>query len=144
MFRTGSHRSLRHDVTLFLDELGSTSAEVAARLADDGIRGVPGSTDSCAIAVYLHAVLGADDRVRDIHVSNGWVTVSRRWGPGVLASQPNPVRAFIRMFDAGLFPELVRSGGAPTSPSPGGAGPGSAAAPAASGAASEPASPVTT
>jgi len=107
-FRTAG--ALERRVAAFLVGLGSTGAEIAARLACEGVRGVPGDTDDCAVAVYLHAVLGPDHQVRSVKVTGDAVAVYRWRRRGIAVHLPEPVRAFIGEFDKGRFPILVRIG----------------------------------
>lgn len=109
--RTG-HGKLVRQVTSFLEGLGSSAHEVGRTLARQGIRGIPGDENRCALAAYLWAVLGCDPRVRSVTVRNGWVVVGTAWRILPVA-QPGPVRSFIRQFDAGCFPELSRSDALP-------------------------------
>lgn len=110
------HRSkvLHAQVTAFLADLGSTGAEVAIKLASERVQGVPGDAHDCAVANYLHAVLGADCRVRSIRVTNGRVGVLRSRRRPIWVLLPDPVRAFIARFDEGAFPLLVRTARNPT------------------------------
>ena len=79
-----------------LEALGTTAAEVAESLRAMGVRGVRGNPCTCPIARYL---------------GPGW-EVSGNEAAGVdvlhyrLVSLPSPVRAFLRGFDGGLYPEL--------------------------------------
>jgi len=107
-FRTAG--ALERRVAAFLVGLGSTGAEIAARLACEGVRGVPGDTDDCGLAVYLHAVLGPDHQVRSVKVTGDAVAVYRWRRRGIAVPLPEPVRAFIGEFDKGRFPILVRIG----------------------------------
>lgn len=110
MRRVRTAGALERQVAAFLVGLGSTGVEIAARLAREGVRGVPGDTDDCAVAVYLHAVLGPDHQVRSVTVNDGAVAVSRCRRRGISVPLPEPVRAFIGEFDKGRFPVLVRAG----------------------------------
>jgi hypothetical protein len=89
--------------------LGPTSTDVAATLASSGVRGLPRSGTSCAIARYLHAVMAVDPEIQGFIVSCEGVTVSVRqwWSPDIMVPVPAPVRQFIRQFDSGDFPALV-------------------------------------
>ncbi|MBO0747506.1 MAG: hypothetical protein J2O47_04105 [Acidimicrobiaceae bacterium] len=72
------------------------------------MQGNPGDVLQCALAVYLRAVLGADPRVRSVAVTDRWVNVGTAWRTHLVV-EPPAVRTFIHLFDAGRFPELVRS-----------------------------------
>ena len=110
MRRVRTPGRLEGQVVAFLVGLGSTTAEIAARLAGEGVRGVPGDTNDCAVAVYLRAVLGPESRVRSVKVTGDCVAVCRCRRKGISVALPEPVRAFIGEFDKGGFPVLVRAG----------------------------------
>lgn len=101
-------RSLTRQVGGLLEGLGSSGQEVAQTLASQGVQGNPGDVLQCALAVYLRAVLGADPRVRSVAVTDRWVNVGTAWRTHLVV-EPPAVRTFIHLFDAGRFPELVRS-----------------------------------
>jgi hypothetical protein len=102
-------RTIRSATGELLGRLGPTTADVAATLESAGVRGVPRSGTSCAVAHYLHAVMAADPEVQSIMVSSEGVTVSVRqwWSADILVPVPGPVRQFIRQFDSGDFASLV-------------------------------------
>jgi hypothetical protein len=109
---TGSRRrrkTIRSATVELLGGLGPTSTDVAATLESAGVRGVPRSGTSCAVARYLNAVMAADPEVQGVMVSCEGVTVSVRqwWFPDILVPVPTPVRHFIRQFDSGDFSGLV-------------------------------------
>lgn len=111
MRRLRTARALERQVGAFVAGLGSTGSEIAARLSSEGVSGVPGATDDCALAVYLHAVLGPDCQVQSVKVTNDAVAVYWSRRRGIAVPLPEPVREFIGEFDAGRFPALVRVGG---------------------------------
>lgn len=104
-------RSLVRQVGSLLDGLGSSGHEVAQTLVAQGVRGNPGDVQQCALAVYLRAVLGPDPRVRSVAVTDRWVNIGTSWRTHLVV-EPPAVRTFIHLFDAGRFPELVRTGDA--------------------------------
>ena len=57
-------RALQDQVVELLDNLGLDVNDVAATLIEAGAQGVPKDAESCVIAAYLHAVLGAERGVR--------------------------------------------------------------------------------
>ena len=101
-------QSLGRQVGGLLEGLGSSGQEVAQTLVDQGVRGNPGDVGQCALAVYLRAVLGADPRVRSVAVTDRWVNIGTAWRTHLVV-EPPAVRTFIHLFDAGRFPQLVRS-----------------------------------
>jgi len=100
--------ALKRELNNFLRDLGSSELEVAQRLILEGVRGVPNHTDDCAVAAYLHAVLGPDEQVESVMVTGRFVVVYRRRRRAILVPLPEPVRAFIRGFDKGHYPTLIR------------------------------------
>ncbi|HET9075572.1 MAG TPA: hypothetical protein VFN68_01455 [Acidimicrobiales bacterium] len=88
--------------------MGSSPGEVAGRLADEGVRGIPAEVSECVLARYLQAVIGAEMSVRRVVVKERSVRVYRAGNrlPALVAI-PVPVSKFIRAFDAGCYPELI-------------------------------------
>ena len=113
-------RSIRSATADLLSRLGTTTAEVAATLESAGVRGVPRSGTSCAIARYLHAVMAAEPEVQSVMVSSEGVSISIRrwWSADIVVPVPAPVRQFIRHFDSGDFATLIaeRHGEHPRTP----------------------------
>jgi hypothetical protein len=102
-------RTIRSATADLLGRLGTSTAEVAATLESAGVRGVPRSGTSCAVARYLHAVMAADPAVQSVVVSSEGVSISVRrwWLTDILVPVPGPVGQFIRQFDSGDFSTLV-------------------------------------
>jgi hypothetical protein len=103
-------KGIRQEGRQLLGALGDDVGQVAASLTAVGVRGKPGSTEGCAIAVYLAAVVGADPGVSSITVDGRHLRIrlrSRRY-PAVRLRLPDPVREFISAFDAKRYPSLVR------------------------------------
>jgi hypothetical protein len=92
---------LREDATRLLDELGGTASEVAASLSSLGVKARPSSAGDPPVARYLHAVVGADSRVRSVKVTRGWVALEthRRRRATIRLRMPDPVREFTMMVD---------------------------------------------
>jgi hypothetical protein len=109
MIGIAERRGLRAQTRQLLSALGDDADAVAASLAAEGVRGHAGSGRGCAIAVYLAAVVGADQRVRSVTVSSSRLGVkpASAWRPVVVVRLPRPVRQFISAFDAERFPELL-------------------------------------
>ena len=110
MKRMSERTSVRRQAHALLDSLGSTPADVAGSLAGLGVRGVPANSRTCAVAVYLDAVVTADPRVRGVKVCKSEVLVERNgwWRRSVVVTLPTAVRQFVTAFDARQFPVLVR------------------------------------
>lgn len=109
-----SRRQLTRQIRNLLSELGSSHQEVAATLHQAGIRAVPKHPDSCAVAMYLGAVLGADSRIQSVTVGSNCLKAATLQATPfyfygtMLIPVPKPVGQFIAAFDEGLYPELVR------------------------------------
>jgi hypothetical protein len=93
--------ALREDATWLLDELGETASEVAATLYSLGVKARPSSAGDPLVARYLHAVVGADSRVRRITVTRGWLALEthRKWRATIWLRLPHPVREFTIMVE---------------------------------------------
>ncbi len=78
--------ALREDAARLLDELGGTVSEVAVSLGSMGIQVRPSGPSGSPAARYLHAVIGADNRVRQIKVNTRWLVLkhSPKMDPGHL------------------------------------------------------------
>jgi hypothetical protein len=102
-------RVIREQTRELLGGLGHDAEEVATSLAAQGVRGKPRSAQGCAIAVYVGAVVAADNRVRSITVEDTRLTIrpAKRWSRPVAVRLPRPVRDFITGFDAEKFPRLL-------------------------------------
>jgi hypothetical protein len=118
---TRSERTvLKQDVSVLLDQLGSTPEGVAQSLHRAGVRGDPFLVSRCPVARYLHAVVGAEPSVGKIKVGLYKAVINRpRWWRPVTIGLPLPVRLFVLGFDRGQFPELLtQSKRSPSSSSP--------------------------
>lgn len=97
-----------HDVAMVLAFLGALpydTDEMAAHLFDRGFTGRPGDCSACPVASYLDR-----DIYSDIEVTSERITLHvREWEFSIVT--PEPVRAFIASFDAGLFPFLYSTPG---------------------------------
>ncbi len=107
-------RQLKKHSTSLLAELGDSPEEVAASLEAAGVLGVPGSNRSCAIALYVGALMGTHPRVRSVAVGQcslvvNLVTADLRPAGRLAVQLPKPVRRFVAGFDAGCYPMLNRS-----------------------------------
>lgn len=101
-------RHLQASIAAHLDGLGRTPDQVAETLRYLEVRGIPGDTHACAIARYLSAVIGGEDTVARVVVTDKALRVVLR-GPRLpVRVRLSPVMtAFVRGFDAGSYPDLV-------------------------------------
>ena len=101
MRATAERAVLKEDAVRLLDELGGTAGEVAASLYSLGVKVRPSSAGDPPVARYLHAVVGADSRVRRIKVTGGWLALEthRRRRSTIWLRLPDPVREFTIMVD---------------------------------------------
>ncbi len=122
----GDLRRIRKRAGALLDGLGRDPDEVAAALAAAGVRGVPRSNSSCAVALYAQAVLRADPRIRSVAVGPCTLvlTLTRADGtrPGgkLVVQLPRPVRGFVAGFDSRRYPDVVRGAQPDALAAPGG------------------------
>lgn len=111
-----ANRQLKQQTRDLLEGLGSCRNQVADTLRRAGVRGKPKDEGDCAVAVYLKAVLGSDQRIHSLAVQSSNVKVvtdqPRRLHPRtwVTVWLPEPVRQFIVAFDGAAYPDLVRKG----------------------------------
>jgi hypothetical protein len=107
-------RQLKLQIQELLLGLGSCRSDVAEALRRLRVRARPKDSQGCAVALYLKAVLGADERVRSLDVKNRdlEIRVDRptlfRWTRIVTIPLPEPVREFIVAFDEAVYPDLIR------------------------------------
>ncbi len=95
--------ALREDAARLLDELGGTASEVATSLHSMGVGVRSSSGDDSPAARYLHAVVGADTRVKRIRLTKRRLVLKthRRWCSTVWLRLPHPVREFTISFHTG-------------------------------------------
>lgn len=101
-------RELRRAIGGYLRGLGASAPAVADRLGAEGACGVPGDPFDCALARYLHALVGVERSVERVVVKPRTARVhldSSRLP--LVVRLPRPVARFIQGFDAGWFPELI-------------------------------------
>jgi hypothetical protein len=102
--------ALREDAALLLAELGDTADEVVAFLAWMGA-GVTGASGGDSLATsYLHAVIGADPRVRRVRITKRrmGLKTTRRWRSTVWVALPRPVRQFVTSVDGHSTPAATQ------------------------------------
>jgi hypothetical protein len=108
------HRQLKRQVQALLDGLGSCQDEVAGALHSAGVQGVPKDNRSCAVALYVTALMGSDPRIRAVRVGHCSLLIDmaslpeRRPAGRMLVQLPKPVRQFVADFDARLYPSVTR------------------------------------
>lgn len=103
-----SRRELRSSIRRLLDQLGNSPTEIASNLASLDVRGCRKNTSNCAIARYLGAVIGGEQSIVGISVTERTLYVSRvgRAWP-LWVRFPKAVSTFISAFDQGCYPELL-------------------------------------
>lgn len=88
-----------------LEALGKTSDDVAAALTVLGIKGVPISANKCPVRNYMmRALEDANAQKTTCSVSPFQVRASN--GITAVTDLPEPVRAFVNLFDSGEYPFL--------------------------------------
>ncbi len=114
-------RQLKQQTRSLLIGLGTSADEVARSLASAGVNGVPKNNRSCAVALYLNVLMGADMRVGSIKVGHCSLFIEMASASGtrpagrLQVQLPKPVRQFVAAFDAHTYPAVTRptSGGLP-------------------------------
>jgi hypothetical protein len=106
-------RRLKRETNEFLSGLGDGPDEVAAALQAADVRGVPQDNFSCAVAVYLTALMGTDPQIRSVTVGRCSLVINLigpddRPAGRLLVQLPKPVRQFVEAFDAHQYPSVVR------------------------------------
>ena len=132
-------RTLKRHTNELLTGLGESPDEVAATLRAAGVRGVPRDNRSCAVAVYVSALMGSEPRIRSVAVGHcalsiTVVTQDQRPAGRLLVQLPKPVRRFVAAFDDHRYPSVAAAlppvGGGPAPAGPGIIGVGSGPSPA--------------
>lgn len=88
---------MKAGITGALDRLGSTADQIAEALANKGCRGT--RVDKCPLEVYLEAEFSMTARVGNLTAAVG---------PDVRYLS-EPLRDFVRGFDAGRYPDLIQA-----------------------------------
>jgi hypothetical protein len=97
----------KRNVSMLLDQLGSTPESVARSLQRAGVHGDPFLGAHCPIARYLHAVVGVEPGVGKVKIGLCRATINApHWWWPMSVALPLPVRLFVLAFDRGQFPEL--------------------------------------
>lgn len=110
-------RQLQDQTRDLLVGLGGSQTEVAESLGSSGVLATPKDPEDCAVAVYLRATLGTEQRVKSLAIKCNCVMIfldgPRRfhWRNVVKVELPEPVCQFILAFDQGAYPNLVRGSG---------------------------------
>jgi hypothetical protein len=94
--------ALREDAATLMGELGGTAREVAVSLDSLGVQVHSSSAGDSPAARFLHAVVGADDRVKRVRVTKRWLVLKthRRWWSTIRLRLPHPVTEYIISVDA--------------------------------------------
>jgi|ERR1700730_12900818 hypothetical protein len=112
-------RQIKKQTTGLLAALGGSPEEVAASLQAAGVQGVPKNNRSCALALYLAAVMGSEPRIRSVAVGHCSLLINlvgpqdRRPAGRLLVQLPKPVRQFVAAFDARRYPAITRAPSVP-------------------------------
>jgi hypothetical protein len=107
-------RQIKKKTSGLLAQLGDTPDEVAETLRSTGVHGVPKDNQSCAVALYLSALVGSEPRIRSVTVGhcslmiNLVAPVDARPAGRLWIQLPKPVRGFVAAFDARQYPEVTR------------------------------------
>lgn len=102
---------LHRNAGRLVGELGTSAPEVARTLEHAGARGYRMSTEDCPVANYLSAVMGVDPKVSSVSVTNHRLVIhvsGHRIVPTVRIMLPPAVRQFVRGFDTGAYPTLLK------------------------------------
>jgi hypothetical protein len=85
--------ALRKDATKLLNELGATVHKVTTSLACMGVQVRSSDPDDSPAARYLHAVIGGDNRVKQVKVTARRLALKthRRWSPRIWVPLPDAV-----------------------------------------------------
>ena len=107
-------RRLKRQVCGELAGLGRTRDEVAASLHAADVLGVPRSNNSCALALYVSALMGSDPAIHSVTVGHcslqlHLVGPDLRPAGRLMVQLPKPVRHFVAGFDALEYPAVTRS-----------------------------------
>jgi hypothetical protein len=105
-------RTLKRHTNDLLVGLGDTPDEVAESLQAAGVRGVPRDNRSCAVAVYVSALMGSEPRIRSVAVGHcalsiSMVTPDHRPAGRLMVQLPKPVRRFVAAFDGDAYPSVA-------------------------------------
>lgn len=91
-----------------LEDLGGTAEDVGRNLLIEGCKGLPGTATKCPVATFLQRKSGRlVDDLKSVPPVFMWAVDGERADDGFYSVPlPEPVRDFIRSFDAGNYPEL--------------------------------------
>ncbi len=107
-------RQIKKKTSGLLAELGDSPDEVAETLRATGVRGVPRDNRSCAVALYLSALVGSEPSIRSVAVGHCSLTINlvaprdSRPAGRLQVQLPKPVRRFVAAFDARQYPTVTR------------------------------------
>jgi hypothetical protein len=106
-------RQIKRKTSGLLAEMGNSADEVAETLQATGVQGVPRDNRSCAVALYLSALVGTEPSIRSIAVGHCSLTINlvaldARPAGRLQVQLPKPVRRFVAAFDARQYPMVIR------------------------------------
>jgi hypothetical protein len=100
--------ALRENAATLLYELGGTAHEVGMSLGALGVHMRPSNGSDSPAARYLHAVVGADTRVKQVTVTTRWLKIqTHRKGATIRLRLPRPVRQFVASLDGARLGEAT-------------------------------------
>jgi hypothetical protein len=106
-------RQIKTTTRGLLAHLGDSPDEVAETLRTHGVHGVPRDNRSCAVALYLSVLMGAEPHIRSVTVGKCSLMISlvapadARPAGRLWVQLPKAVRAFVAEFDASHYPEIM-------------------------------------
>jgi hypothetical protein len=103
--------AIREDAATLLAELGDTVSEVAVSFGSLGLQARTSGGGESPAARYLHAVVGADNRVKRVKVTPCALVLQtrRRWWPTIWVPLPDPVKRFDELVDRARTNERPRT-----------------------------------
>jgi hypothetical protein len=110
-------RQLKRKTNALLAGLGNSPDEVAESLRTAGIRGVPRDNRTCAVALYVSALMGSEPGIRSVSVGHCSMAITMvkptdlRPAGRLLIQLPKPVRRFVAAFDDRRYPLVVAGQG---------------------------------
>lgn len=108
MTKTKMNR-ITSDVANLLAGLGDTADEVAQNLEGAGFRGKPLDCTACPVHDCLRKTISKNDvAFFSVGTENVCLDMPQPWTITLRVSTPAPVAEFIRMFDAGMYRNLIR------------------------------------
>lgn len=85
----------------------TTAGEIRSFLQDEGVKGKCKAVSECALAEYIHRESGYSVHVGKYQIDSV-LPINDRMPFGRLCKTTNAMHDFIRMFDYGFYPELMK------------------------------------